>query len=146
MLSIKVTSVTPLRDMRLLVTFENGVAKLFDVRRIVSEFPEYAVLENPDIFNLVRVESGGYGVSWSPELDCSEGELWDNGNEIPLTVNDLLEFIRRNTLITAEAANMLKCSKQNIEDLTKRNKLIPLRSYSKGKLFFSGDIQNRASF
>ena len=97
MLSIKVTSVTPLHDMRLLVTFENGVAKLFDVRSIVEEFPEYAALENSDIFNLVQVEPGGYGVFWSPELDCSEGELWENGVEIPLRVEDLLEFAQRHS-------------------------------------------------
>ena len=145
MLSIKVTSVTPLRDMRLLITFENGVVKLFDVRTISQDFPEFTALENPDLFRLVAVEPGGYGVSWSPELDCSEGELWDNGVELPLHVDDLLEFIRRHTLITSEAASALNCTKQNIDDLIKRKKLTPVKNYPKCKLFFSGDVQGRVT-
>ena len=78
----RVATVKPLSDLRLLVTFRNGAVKLFDARSIISACPEYAVLKNPDIFALVTVEPGGYGVSWTPELDASEGELWDNGVEL----------------------------------------------------------------
>ena len=81
---IKVISATPLTDMRLLIVFNNHVVKLFDVRQIVPEYPVYADLENEDLFSLVRVAPGGYGVSWTPDLDASEGELWENGVEIPL--------------------------------------------------------------
>ena len=82
MLSIKVTSVMPLEPMKLLVRFENGVSKQFDVEPIIKDFPEYEVLRDPAIFQLVRVEPGGYGVSWNEELDCSEGELWKHGVEV----------------------------------------------------------------
>ena len=82
MLSIKVVGVMPLEPMKLLVRFENGVAKQFDVEPIVKDFPEYAVLRDPAIFQLVRVEPGGYGISWNEELDCSEGELWKHGVEV----------------------------------------------------------------
>ena len=81
---IKVTSVTPLPDMRLLVVFDNHVVKLFDVRKIISDYPEYAALENEDLFSSVKVEAGGYGISWTSELDVSEGELWENGQELSL--------------------------------------------------------------
>jgi hypothetical protein len=37
---------------------------------------------------LVKVEPSGYGISWTDELDCSEGELWEKGVEIPLTGAD----------------------------------------------------------
>jgi len=95
---IKVISATPLKDMRLLIVFNNQVVKLFDVRQIISEYPEYADLENEDIFSLVQVESGGYGVSWTPDLDASEGELWENGVELPLSAEDLIAFIRGNQI------------------------------------------------
>jgi hypothetical protein len=29
----------------------------------------------------VRVDAGGYGVSWNDDLDLSEDELWVNGVE-----------------------------------------------------------------
>jgi len=96
---IKVISATPLKDMRLLIVFNNQIVKLFDVRQIISEYPEYADLENEDIFSLVQVESGGYGVSWTPDLDASEGELWDNGVELPLSADDLTAYTRSNILM-----------------------------------------------
>ena len=77
MLSIKVKKVIPLENMNLLVLFENNIVKLFDVRALIKDYPEFQALENPDIFNLVNVEAGGCGIYWNFELDCSEGGgLW----------------------------------------------------------------------
>ena len=58
MLSIKVSSVTPLDNMLLSVTFEEGTTKIFDVKTIIADYPEYADLNNTDIFNLVKVAPG----------------------------------------------------------------------------------------
>jgi len=76
---IKVAAVVALPNMRLLVRFNNGRSKIFDVRQIIPEYPAYASLENETLFSSVIVEPGGYGVSWNAELDASEGELWENG-------------------------------------------------------------------
>mgnify|MGYP000849356500 FL=1 len=88
MLSIKVTKVIPLANLRLLVFFENDVSKLFDVADFIAECPEFELLRDLAIFQMVSVEPGGYGISWTEELDCSEGELWERGTEIPLTAAD----------------------------------------------------------
>jgi hypothetical protein len=114
---VKVISVTPLTNMRLLIVFDNHIVKLFDVRQIIPGFPEYSDLENEDLFSLVQVEPGGYGVSWTPELDASEGELWENGIELPLYAEDLAAFVRGNLLSTTEIADILDCTRQNVEDL-----------------------------
>jgi hypothetical protein len=143
MLSIKVISVTPLDDMRLLVAFENGIVKIFDVKPIIKDFPEYAALENTDLFNLVQVEAGGYGIAWNSELDASEGELWENGVEAGLRADDLSRFVKYNVVVTAEVAEMLSCSRQNIDDLMRRNKLVPLKAYQSGKLFLKSDVERR---
>ena len=140
---IKVISATPLTDMRLLIVFSNQVVKLFDVRQIVPDFPEYADLENEDLFSLVRVESGGYGVSWSKDLDASEGELRENGVELPLRAEDLTAFIRSNILSTAEVAEILQCSRQNVDDLIRRKKLKPIKTYPKGNMFLKSDVARR---
>ena len=140
---VKVMSATPLTDMRLLVVFDNHVVKLFNVRDIIADFPEYAALENEDLFALAKVEPGGYGVSWTSELDASEGELWENGVELPLCANDITMFVRYNLINTAEATEMLKCSRQNIEDLIRRNKITPIKAFPKGKLFLKSDIVQR---
>ena len=85
MLSIKIANVVPLSNMQLLVFFENGVIKKFDVKPIIKDYPEFEALNEPALFQMVKVEPGGYGVSWNEDLDCSEGEIWKNGVEIPLS-------------------------------------------------------------
>ena len=144
MARIKVISVTPLTGMRLMIEFDNHIIKIFDVRQIISDHPEYAALENEDLFSLVEVEPGGYGISWTPELDASEGELWENGETLALTANDLSTFVRYNIINTIEVAEMLKCSRQNIEDLVRRKKLKPIKSFPKGYLFLKSDAVRRA--
>jgi len=94
MLSIKVTKVAPLENLRLLIFFENDVSKIFDVTQLMDKHPEFELLRDPAVFQSVRVDPGGYGISWTEELDCSEGELWERGTEIPLTTADFAAFAR----------------------------------------------------
>lgn len=143
MLSIKVIDVVPLSDMQLLVFFEDGKVKKFDVKPIIKDYPEYEELQNPDIFNLARVETGGYGISWTAALDCSEGELYKNGVEVPLSIEDFSKFASYNILNTADVTELLDCSRQNIEDLIRRGKLHPIKSYPKGKLFLKSEVVQR---
>ena len=94
MLSIKVAKVIPLDHLRLLVFFENDVNKIFDVAALMDECPEFEILRDSALFQLVKVEPGGYGISWTDELDCSEGELWEKGVTIPLTATDFAAAAR----------------------------------------------------
>lgn len=82
MFSIKVIRVTPLDNLRLLILFENGVQKIFDVNELIKDVPAFELLRDPALFQQVKVEPGGYGISWTDELDCSECELWEKGHSI----------------------------------------------------------------
>ncbi len=143
MLSIKVVAVTPLTDANLLVFFENGEVKKFDTKPIMKDYPEFEALLNPDVFNVVKVDAGGYGISWNEDLDCSEGELYENGVAIPLSTDDFILFTRFSVINTQEASTLLNCSRQNIDDLIKRNKIAPIKVYPKNKLFLKSDIERR---
>lgn len=143
MLSIKVVDAIPLEDMQLLIFFENGITKKFDVKPIMKDYPEFEDLKNPDLFNLVRVEPGGYGISWNEDLDCSEGELWENGVEVPLTHDDFVNFAKYSIISTSEVTELLNCSRQNIEDLIRRGKIHPVKAYPKNKLFVKSEIMQR---
>lgn len=142
MLSTKVSSVIPLKNLNLLVFFENGVIKKFDVKPIIKDFPEFQTLENEDIFNLVQVEPGGYGISWNSELDCSEGELWENGVEIPLDTDDFTSYVKYNTLVSSEATELLNCSRQNLDSYIRRGRLKPIKESQRSKLFLKTDVLN----
>lgn len=143
MYSIKVTEAVPLDNMEVLVFFENGKTKKFDVKSLLADYPEFEDLKNPDLFCLLKVEPGGYGISWNAELDCSEGELYENGVEVPLSMDDFHSFVKHNLLTTAEATTLLDCSRQNIEDLIKRGKLHPVRTLPNGKLFLRSEVERR---
>ena len=79
--SIKVKEVYPLDDMRLKVVFENNVVKTYDVKQLLNEYFDMfkTLLDNPVLFNDVCVDSGGYAVSWSSDIDIPECELWEGG-------------------------------------------------------------------
>lgn len=84
----KVKAVQPLADRRLLVTFVNGVEKTYDCRQLLH-LEMFQLLKNEVFFKAVKVDAGGYGVSWNDDVDLSEYELWANGKESALTDNVL---------------------------------------------------------
>lgn len=74
----KVKSVEVATGRRLLVTFGNGVRKIYDCTPLLED-PEFQALREEWFFRMVRADLGGYGASWSDDLDLSESELWENG-------------------------------------------------------------------
>ena len=83
----RVKSVKPLTERRLLVTFVNGMQKVYDCKGIMH-LDRFQSLKNEAFFNTVTVDPGGYGVSWSDETDLSEYELWNNGIEVSELANN----------------------------------------------------------
>ena len=77
---IKYAEVLP--GFKLKVKFENDAIKIYDVSVLVDKYPCFIKLkDNPDLFNSIKVDAGGYGVSWDDDLDISCNELWENGIE-----------------------------------------------------------------
>jgi hypothetical protein len=74
----KVAAITPLPGRKLLVRFISGESKVYDCRRLMGTAP-FSALENESLFRQVKVDVGGYGISWSEAIDLSEAELWRNG-------------------------------------------------------------------
>lgn len=77
----KIKAVTPPEGKRLLVTFVNGVQKVYDCQGIL-QLDRFQLLRNEAFFKAVAVDPGGYGVSWNDQMDLSEYELWHNGVEV----------------------------------------------------------------
>ncbi len=62
----------------LIVTFDNGEIKQYDVSRLLSN-DMFSPLNDQAFFKNVKVEPGGYAVYWNEMIDISEYELWKNG-------------------------------------------------------------------
>jgi len=78
----KIKAVQPIGEARLLVTFESGIKKIYDCSSLLSR-PQFHLLASSAFFNAVHVDPGGYGISWSDDIDLSEYELWTNGKATP---------------------------------------------------------------
>lgn len=75
----RLLSVKPIENMNLLLVFQNGVEKTFDVRQMYSEYPPFKVLETDlTLFNQVRL-CGDDGVIWNDDLDLDAYGLWHYG-------------------------------------------------------------------
>lgn len=140
----KIEDVIPLKDAKLLVFFRNGEIKKYDMQREVKENSRFApIINNPQLFCGVGVQVGGYGVSWGENLDVADNILYDGGVSVPLSVEDFLNFVSCRVVNTSEAAEILGCSRQNIDDLTRREKLHPIKVTPQNKLFLKSEILQR---
>ncbi len=82
----KILTIRPLDQKKLLVTFDNGIKKIYDCKQLLK-LEMFQVLQNDAFFKSVTVDAGGYGISWNDAVDLSEYELWVNGVESDSPVN-----------------------------------------------------------
>ena len=61
--------------------FDNGIFKLYDCRPLF-DLPQFHLLRTEAFFRAVRVDPGGYGISWNDDIDLSEYELWTRGSAV----------------------------------------------------------------
>jgi len=78
-----VKTVQPLDNFILLVGFNNGETKHYDVKPLFDKWDVFKSLADiGGLFEQVRVDVGGYGIVWNDDIDLSCNELWDNGTEV----------------------------------------------------------------
>lgn len=126
----RVITAVPLPECRLLLLFADGTVKLWACEARVCSGP--AVVE-PD----------GGGIVWENGFRVDGEVLYREGVLLPLTRADFLAFCQYCIVSTAEAAQMLGCTRQNIDSLVRRGKLMPVKAYAKNKLFLRSDILRR---
>jgi hypothetical protein len=77
----KVSSFQALENKKLQVKFVNGIEKVYDCAQLLV-VERFQILQNDAFFKSVKVDGGGYGISWNDDADLSEYELWTNGVEV----------------------------------------------------------------
>ena len=76
----EVRHVKTAEDHLLLLTFENGGTKSYDMAHLFNK-GVYKKLKHPIIFNKAKVKNGT--VTWPFDLDIAPEELYLNGTKIP---------------------------------------------------------------
>lgn len=78
----KIRSVRPLENSIIVVVFQNGIEKTYDMRNLYPVFPQFVAFENDkELFNRVQIDAGGYGISWNDNLDLDAEDIWEDGIE-----------------------------------------------------------------
>lgn len=95
----KIISAVGKDDFSLDVEFMNGEVKNYNMDYMLTRFPQFQNLkEDKKLFKDVKVDAGGYGVSWNDDLDVDAQTLWEDGILIEMSkkakadVNRLLAY------------------------------------------------------
>ena len=103
----KIISVKPLEKSVLLVVFQNGIEKTYDMRILYPIFPQFEVFEKDiDLFNKVQVDMGGYGISWNDDLDLAADDIWEDGIEVNKKEVDVVTLLAESLIKARSVAGM----------------------------------------
>ncbi len=78
----KITSLTPLPNYRLLMTFSTGEKKVFDVTPYIRG-SWFGHLKDPEYFKTVKIISHNTGVAWPEGQDLAPHELYELSQPVP---------------------------------------------------------------
>lgn len=140
----KISEVIPLKNHKIIVMFNNGLIRKYDLEKIIENKHELNILMN-DIkyYSSVKIKASGYEISWGENIFLTSASLLNKGTEVPLNKDEMQQIMSSIIINTQEACEILDCSRQNIDDLVRREKLLPIKESSKSKLFLKGDIIKR---
>ena len=78
----KISNVKPLQNMLLFVEFRDGTEVIYNAEKLPTVNELFNDLKNAEIFSQVKVDIGGYGISWNDDLDLDGEEIWANGTVV----------------------------------------------------------------
>ena len=143
-LNRKIEDVVPLRNNCLLVFFRDGIIRKCDLSTYFEKENRFSILtKRPDYFACIQIQTGGYGVQWDENLSISYSVLYKMGHRIPLSAEDFKAFASERVINAAEAAEILNCSRQYINELVKTDKLHPIKATEKNTLFLKCEVLKR---
>jgi hypothetical protein len=133
-----------LEDRNLLVFFRDGKVKKIDIKELEHKYSQLSrIMKYGELYKQLVIQPGGYGVQWGEKNILSGDLLYETGVDVPLTIQDFYSFVSDRVVGTAEAMELLSCSRQNINDLIKRGKITPIKRSQKNTLFLKSDILKR---
>lgn len=140
----KIEDVVPLPENTLLVFFRDGIVRKIDLKSYMEKHPRFSILMNrQDYFAHVQIQTGGYGIQWDENLSIPDSVLYDMGRRIPLTADDFRAFAAERIINAAEAAEILNCSRQYINELVKNDKLHPIKATGKNTMILKSEVLQR---
>ena len=91
----------------------------------------------------IQVESGGYGIIFPNGSVISNTVIYKLGIDVAISFSDIKKYISERIVNTEEVSELLNCSRQNVNDLIKREKIVPIKRNKKNNLFLKNEITKR---
>ena len=77
----KIVKVETKDEYIIVVKFDNNDVVEYDLKPKLEE-KTFEPLKDKIFFSTIKIDNGGYGISWDDEIDLSEYEVWTKGKKI----------------------------------------------------------------
>ena len=82
-MSHKIQSATMLDPLKIQAIFLTGEVIQYNLENLFPSLPQFRALQSdPALSSRLTLDPGGYGVSWSDELDLDAETIWEDGTRI----------------------------------------------------------------
>lgn len=138
----KVLDVMALGDWKVLVFFRDGLCRVVDIRKQCGDNRSFGnVIRSEEIFRNLRVSPGGNGIEWGEERFLAAEVLRKSGKNTDVSYEDIMGFVKKRLVDTAETAKLLHCSRQYVKQLGDQERLMPVREGGNSSIFVRGEIE-----
>lgn len=115
---IKISTVAALPDFVLLVGFNTGEYKQFDLKPLIEKYePFKSLTQVTGLYEQVKIDAGGYGLVWNDDLDISADGIYEKG--VPCEPpSDIDEYRRSLMEELVKARKRARLSQKQLEILS----------------------------
>lgn len=111
----KIERVSALPGYSLMVTFDDGTIKDYDLNPLIEQNEPFKKLKENELFYNVHIDVDRCGVIWDDTLDISSEEIWDNGE---LLDSQAIEVPNKKTLKAFKEVEKMKQGKKKSKRYT----------------------------
>ena len=134
------TDVVMCDEFSMICFFADGLAKRLNIGDIKDFDDADKIIGNKALYRSGHIFAGGYGITFNNSIDIPAKKLYDAGTELPVSLNDFLEFSTKNILDTKESCEILECTRQNLSYLAGNGRITPIKKNVKGNLYLKGSL------
>ena len=89
----------------------------------------------------LTMQPGGHGITRSDDCHIPVDILRSGGPPLPVAAADFKAYLQQELIDTAGAAELMGCTRQNIQDLVRRGRIKPVMTLRNNFLFLRSDLE-----
>ena len=88
----------------------------------------------------LTMQPGGHGITISDDSHIPVDVLRNGGTPLPVAAADFKAYLQQELIDTAGAAELMGCTRQNIQDLVRRGRMRPVITLRNNFLFLRSEL------